>query len=99
MSENGKAIWKYLAISAMGLLLGMGTQMLREPKDMVNKTELTLMLEQQRSVSIELQAKIDAQTREIIALRASVNQQSVDIAGIASKVGVTAHPVVVPVGK
>jgi hypothetical protein len=90
------SLWKYVAIAALSLLLGMVGQMFREPKDNVTKNELNLLLEQQKTVSLELQAKIDAQTREIIALRASVAQQSVDIAEIAAKVGATAHPSVMP---
>jgi cell division protein FtsL len=86
---NGNGVWKYIAMSAIGILLGMGVQVFREPKDMITEKELN------RAVA-ELQAKIDAQTKEIIALRSSVNQQSVDIAGIASKMGVTAHPAAVP---
>ncbi len=99
ISENGKAIWKYIAISTLGILLGMGAQMFREPKDVVSKTELTLLLEQQRSSVVELHSKIDEQTREIIALRATVNLLSIDTAGIAMKVGVAAHPVIVPSAK
>jgi cell division protein FtsL len=91
--KNGKQeIWKWLAISALSILLGMGVQVLRTPAmptDAVYEKELNLRV-------LELQQKIDTQTSEISALRQSVNQQSVDIAGIAAKVGVTAHPVTAP---
>lgn len=88
--KNGKQeLWKYVAISTLSVLFGMGVQIFRTPTDVVKESEMNLRI-------LELQGKIDAQTNEIVALRASVNQQSVDIAGIASKVGVTAHPVVAP---
>ena len=99
MTENGKngkqEVWKYIAISALSVLLGMGVQIFRTPtvvpipSDTVYEKELNLRV-------LELQQKIDTQTSEISALRQSVNQQSVDIAGIAAKVGVTAHPVTAP---
>jgi hypothetical protein len=87
--NNGNGIWKFLAVTSIGILLGMGVQLFREPTDVVKEKELDLRV-------LELQQKIDSQTNEIVALRSSVNQQSVDIAGIAAKVGVTAHPVVAP---
>jgi hypothetical protein len=91
--KNGKQeLWKWLAIAALSVLLGMGVQVLRTPTpptDTVQEKELNLRI-------LELQQKIDSQTSEISALRQSVNQQSVDIAGIAAKVGVTAHPVTAP---
>lgn len=100
ISENGNGLWKFLATGALAVLLGMGVQGLREPRDNVSEKELNqrLLDIQQRvdSANLQTQQKIDAQTSEIVALRASVNQQSVDIAGIASKVGVAAHPVVAP---
>lgn len=89
MSDNAKDIWKFVAVSALSILMGMGLQIFREPKDTVSEKEMNLRI-------LELQQKIDQQTSEIVALRASVNQQSVDIAGIAGKVGVAAHPVVAP---
>lgn len=89
MPINGNGLWKYVAVTAVSVLLGMGIQVFREPKDTVSEKELTLRV-------LELQQKIDSQTSEISALRQSVNQQSVDIAGIATKVGVTAHPVTAP---
>jgi len=94
-SEPNGAIWKYVAISALSVLLGMAMQIFRTPavvpipSDTVYEKELNLRV-------LELQQKIDSQTSEISALRQSVNQQSVDIAGIAAKVGVTAHPVTAP---
>jgi hypothetical protein len=96
MPLNGNGVWKVIAIATLSAFLGMGVELFREPKGIVTKIELDLLLEQQRTISLGLQSKIDGQTKEIVALRASVNQQSVDIAGIAAKVGVTAHPVVVP---
>jgi hypothetical protein len=91
--KNGKQeVWKWLAVSALSVLLGMGVQIFRTPAvppDAVYEKELNLRI-------LELQQKIDSQTSEISALRQSVNQQSVDIAGIAAKVGVTAHPVTAP---
>ena len=91
--KNGKQeVWKYIAISALSVLIGMGVQIFRTPvvpADAVYEKELNLRI-------LELQQKIDTQTSEISALRQSVNQQSVDIAGIAAKVGVTAHPVTAP---
>lgn len=91
--KNGKQeVWKYIAISALSVLMGMGVQVFRTPlppSDAVYEKELNLRI-------LELQQKIDTQTSEISALRQSVNQQSVDIAGIAAKVGVTAHPVTAP---
>src|SRR5258708_4621847 len=93
VAENGKQeVWKWAAISALSVLLGMGVQIFRTPvvpADAVYEKELNLRV-------LELQQKIDTQTSEISALRQSVNQQSVDIAGIAAKVGVTAHPVTAP---
>lgn len=86
---NGNGLYKLLFAAALGILLGIGAQIFREPKDTVSEKELTLNV-------LTLQSKIDAQTSEIVALRSSVNQQSVDIAGIASKVGATAHPVIAP---
>ena len=86
------ALWKWLAIAALSVLLGMAVQVYRTPvipADAVYEKELNLRV-------LELQQKIDTQTAEISALRQSVNQQSVDIAGIAAKVGVTAHPVTAP---
>lgn len=94
-SETNGAIWKYIAISALSVLLGMAMQIFRTPavvpipSDTVYEKELNLRV-------LELQQKIDSQTQEINALRGSVNQMSVDVAGIATKVGVTAHPVVAP---
>lgn len=87
-----KDLWKYLATTLIAVLLGMFLQTLRQPTlptDLVPEKELNSRL-------LELQGKVDAQTREIVALRASINQQSVDIATIATKVGSTAHPVVAP---
>lgn len=87
--NDRQELWKWLAVSAISVLLGMGVQILRTPPDIVQEKELNLRI-------LELQEKIDAQTREITALRQSVNQQAVDIAGIAAKVGVSAHPAVSP---
>lgn len=89
--SNGKSstLWKLVAVFALSTLLGMAAQIYRTPTDMVQEKELNLRI-------LELQQKIDVQTAEIAALRQSVNQQSVDIAGIAAKVGVTAHPVTAP---
>jgi hypothetical protein len=89
MPLNGNGVWKVIAIAFIGVMIGIGTEFLRTPKDVVTEKELTLRV-------VELQGKIDIQTTEIIALRSSVNQQAVDIAGIATKVGVTAHPVIAP---
>jgi hypothetical protein len=86
---NGDGIWKVVAVAFMGITIGGAAEFLRSPKDQVTERELNLRV-------LELQQKIDTQTSEIIALRSSVNQQSVDIAGIAIKVGVTAHPVIAP---
>lgn len=86
---NGNGVWKWIAGLLAALMMGMFIQVLREPKDMVTEKELALQLTQ-------LQGKIDVMSNEVAALRQSVNQQSVDIAGIAEKVGVTAHPVVAP---
>jgi len=91
-TEPNGAIWKFAAISALSVLLGMGVQVLRTPApppDAVYEKELNLRI-------LELQQKIDTQTNEISALRQSVNQLSTDTAGIAAKVGVTAHPVTAP---
>lgn len=87
--SNGKDLWKFLATGAMAVLLGMGVETLRTPKGVVTTDELNLNI-------LKLQQEINSQTAEIIALRATANQQSVDIAGIATKVGVSAHPVVAP---
>jgi hypothetical protein len=87
--SNGNGIWKIIAVGFIGLALGGTAEFFRAPKDVVTERELTERV-------LELQQKIDSQTNEIIALRSSVNQQAVDIAGIASKVGATAHPVVTP---
>lgn len=87
---NGNGVWRWIAMAVCGVLLGMFVKTLAEPKDTVSEKELTLQV-------VQLQSKIDSLTNEVVALRASVNQQNVDIAGIASKVGVTAHPVVAPV--
>ena len=81
-------LWQWLAVACASVLFGMFIQQLRSPSP-VTQSELTERV-------VELQDKIDAQTKEIVALRASVNQQSVDIAGVAAKVGSTAHPVVAP---
>jgi hypothetical protein len=89
LNSNGNRIWKIIAVGFIGLTLGGTAEFFRAPKDVVTERELTQTV-------LELQAKIDSQTNEIIALRSSVNQQAVDIAGIASKVGATAHPVVAP---
>jgi hypothetical protein len=90
-SAPKQELWKYVAISALGVLLGMGAQIFRQPTDVVQEKELNLRI-------LELQQKIDTQTNEIVALRQSVNQQAVDIAGIAAKVGVSAHPAATPSG-
>jgi hypothetical protein len=91
--KNGKQeLWKWLAIAALSVLLGMGVQVLRTPTpptDTVQEKELNLRI-------LELQQKIDTQTREINALRGTVNQMSVDLSGIATKVGASAHPVLTP---
>jgi len=94
-SEPNGAIWKYIAISALSVLLGMAMQIFRTPavvpipSDTVYEKELNLRV-------LELQSKIDTLTSEVSALRQSVNQLSTDTAGIAAKVGVTAHPVTAP---
>lgn len=84
-------LWKYIAIALSSLFLGMMAQSIREPRDTVQEKELNERV-------LELNQKIDAQTKEIIALRSTVNQMSVDIASVAEKVGTTAHPVIVPNG-
>lgn len=89
MNGNGNGLWKWVAGLLAALILGMAVQIMREPRDIVTEKELALQLTQ-------LQGKIDVMSNEVAALRQSVNQQSVDIAGIAEKVGVTAHPVVAP---
>jgi hypothetical protein len=86
---NGNGVWKWIGVTLGGLILGAMFQNLRQPTNLVTESELSERV-------LELQQKIDSQTKEIVALRASVNQQSVDIAGIATKVGVTAHPVIAP---
>jgi uncharacterized membrane protein YgaE (UPF0421/DUF939 family) len=86
---NGNALWKFVGLTLSGLLLGILVTRLMAPVDTVTEKELSLQV-------LQLQAKIDSMTNEVVALRSSVNQQSVDIAGIAGKVGVTAHPVVAP---
>lgn len=86
---NGNGVWKWIAGLLAALMLGMGAQMLREPKDTVSEKEMQTQI-------LVLENKIDTLNNEVAALRQSVNQQSTDIAGIAEKVGVTAHPVVAP---
>lgn len=86
---NGNWLSKIVAVASISVLFGMGVQTLREPKDNVTQHELALQL-------VQLQSKIDTLSNEVAALRQSVNQQSTDIAGIAEKVGVTAHPVTAP---
>lgn len=87
--SNGNGIWRWVAMSFGGILVGMMIQTFREPKDTVTEKEMSTQI-------LILQNKIDTMSNEVAALRQSVNQQSTDIAGIAEKVGVAAHPVVSP---
>jgi len=77
------------AIGFFGVFLGLASAVLRAPTDAVTEREMN-------SRMLEIGDKLDAQSREIAALRQSVNQLSTDTAGIAMKVGVTAHPVTAP---
>jgi hypothetical protein len=86
--------------AVVGILAGMWAQTLRSPTDMVTERELAQrVLELQGkidSMHAELIDKMGVQTGEIIALRGTTAQMSVDISGIAAKVGVPAHPIIVP---
>lgn len=86
---NGNGVWRWVAVAACGILIGMFARSLQEPKDNVTQKDVSMQF-------LVMQNKIDTLSNEVAALRQSVNQQNTDIAGIAEKVGVTAHPVTAP---
>lgn len=87
--KNGNGIWRWVSGLLAALILGMAVQAMREPKDTVTQKEMALQL-------LVMQNKIDALSNQVAALQQSMNQTNYDVAGIAEKVGVTAHPVVAP---
>lgn len=90
VNGNGNGLWKWVAGLLAALILGMAVQAVREPKDIVTQREMSTQL-------LILQNKIDTLSNEVAALRTTVNQQNTDLAGIAEKVGVAAHPVAAPI--
>lgn len=95
--SNGNGLWKLLAVSVIGLLLGMVADAMRQPSDTVRERELELRL-------MVVDQKLEAQDNRLVtisnqlaAIQATQNQQNSDLARVAAKVGVTASPVVAPV--
>lgn len=92
MVPNGNGWWKFIATAAISVLVGMGIQVLREPKDVVTEKELTYrILELQGKVEAQT-ARIDAMERELMTVHVTVNEQDVEIAKIGSKLGVSPIP-------
>ena len=89
-ATNGNGVWKWISGMLATLVLGYALHAVTQPKDAVTQHEMSTQL-------LILQNKIDVLSNEVAALRTTVNQQNTDLAGIAEKVGVTAHPVVAPV--